>query len=333
MRNKKFVKILGSAKFLPSKQVSAAEIDEKLKARKGWTADRIGVMSRYFVEHETTVDMGAAAAKDALKAAKLSASDLKLILAASAIPQQPIPCNAALLQQALGLEDSGIPGFDINSTCLSFVTGLDMASYLVHEGRHSTALIVSSDISSLGLNWNDKESAPLFGDGAAAVVLGQTPKGEQSHIITTHMETYSSGADACMIQGGLSKFHASKHTAETAALYQFQMNGKKVFRKAFETMEGFLDRGLTPVKLNLSDFKVIIMHQASLPALTLMQKKLGIRPDQTFNVVQDYGNCIAASIPMCLHEAISTHRISRGDKVLLLGTSAGFSLGLVALEY
>ncbi|QZY54024.1 beta-ketoacyl-ACP synthase III [Crassaminicella profunda] len=329
------VKILGVGKYLPKKAVMSEEIDHRLRKKCGWTEKNIGVTKRYFIKNETASSMGAYAAKEAVKHAGIKLEDISCIICASGSMEQPIPCTASLIQKELGLEKSGIPSFDINSTCLSFVTALDTLSYLVEGGRYENVLIVSSEIASVGINWKDDKSAALFGDGAAAVVLGKTPLQENSKIIYSKMMTFSEGAHLSEIYGGGSKFPPNLHnlTEETKEQFLFSMDGVKIFKMARKIMPNFVNTIWKESGLTIDDITLVIPHQASKSSMELIRKHLNIPKDKWFSIVKNHGNMIAASIPTALYEAIKEEKIKRGDVVILLGTSAGLSLGGLLFEY
>lgn len=327
------MKIIGTGMYTPSRVVKSYELDQKLSLPSGWTFDKSGVETRYYVTDETASYMGAQAAKEAVKKAGISLKDIDCIVSGSGTMEQPIPCNAALIQKELGLEMSGIPCFDVNTTCLSFVKALDLVSYLIDAGRFQTVLIVTSEISSVGLNYKQKESSILFGDGAAAVVVQRTPENESSKVITSHMETYSAGAFYSEISGGGTKFHPREHNEETEDRFLFSMNGRLIFRLSSKLLPAFMDKLLENTSIGMNDLKAVVPHQASGMAMRILQKKLTI-PDHVFiNNIKDYGNTIAASIPIALHETIVSGKIQRGDLVMLIGTSAGLSIGGIIFEY
>lgn len=181
------VKILGTGKHLPEKIVTDEELDERLGVPSGWVSKVTGVGMRHYVSGgETSSMMGARAAEAALKAAGLGFSDIDCLVCTSGTKEQPLPSTAVLIQRAMGQEDSGVPAFDLDSTCLSFVTGLDVMSYMVAAGRYRHVLLVSSEIASVGLNWAEKESAALFGDGAAAAVIGPAEEGSALLLYMRH---------------------------------------------------------------------------------------------------------------------------------------------------
>ncbi|MBB6214311.1 3-oxoacyl-[acyl-carrier-protein] synthase-3 [Anaerosolibacter carboniphilus] len=327
------IKILGSGKYLPARIVTSAEIDRKIGVAEGWSEKKSGVKHRRFVENETASYMGKMAILDALEDAGLNCNDIDCIIGASGSMEQPIPCNAALIQEELGLEDSGIPCFDVNSTCLSFVVGLDMAAYLIEGGRYRNIVLVSSEISSIGLNWEQNESSALFGDGAAAFIIGKSKPEESSRIITSRLETYSKGAHLSEIRGGGSKYHPREHSEQTKGEFLFDMDGQAIFKMTSKLIEGFIHRLFETCNLRMKDMRMVIPHQASKVAMNLVRKRLGIDEGRFMTIIENHGNVIAASIPLALHEAIKQNRIQRGDTVMLLGTSAGLSIGGMIFEY
>lgn len=333
--NVRNIRILGMGKYLPRKKVLGTDLDLQLGLKPGTLTGISGVETRHFVQpDETNSRMGALAAMAALEEAHLHYEDIDALICTSGTYEQAIPCTAALIQKQLGKENSGTPCFDINSTCLSFVTGLDMISYLIQAKRYRKVLLIAAETASVGLNWEQHEACSLFGDGAAAAVIGLSDENQGSKILNSAMETYSSGSDTCKIQGGGTLIHPRHHHPQQVDdRFLFKMDGRKIFRFASEVLPSFMKQILEPTGLCLDDFKLVVPHQASLSGMELMRRRLKVRPECWMEIIKDHGNCIAASIPMALHVAIQEKRIERGDKVLLLGTSAGFSIGGIALEY
>ena len=326
------VKIISTGKYLPKKQVTAQELAERIGTSAEWIEKKSGVMIRYFVNGETASQMGAFAAKNALEVAGLSIQDIDCIVSTSGVPEQAIPCNAALIQEHLGAINLGIPAFDINSTCLSFITGLDTISYLVAAGRYKRVLLVATEVSSFGINWQEKESCTLFGDGAAAVIITQSQKEDSSQILCSRIETYSKGAHLTECQGGGNKYHPSEY-GNDPEFFLFKMDGRGVYRLSSQILPGFVERLFAPLGLKINDMQMVIPHQASLMAMRLLSKQLNIPAQKLMVIAHNHGNTVAASVPMALHEAIIQQKITRGDTIMLLGTSAGFSVGGIILEY
>jgi 3-oxoacyl-[acyl-carrier-protein] synthase-3 len=329
MRN---IKIVGTGIYIPTRCITSQELAVKMQVDEE-IIQKMGMTTRYYANStETASYMGAQAAKNALKDAKLTLDDIDLLICASGTMEMPIPCTAALIHKELKPAQP-FSAFDINSTCLSFLTAVDTISYLMAANRYRHVLIVSSEIASVGLNYNDLESAALFGDGAAAVVVSQTASNDSSCIIASQMNTYSAGWHHCMIYGGGTGYPPKNWVPGHNEMFQFHMNGKEVFKLALQVLPDFVDQLFAAGNTKMEEIDIVIPHQASLSAMNILQKKLNIESKQMINIVEDFGNMIAASIPMALHHAIKTHKLCRGHRVLLLGTSAGISVGGMILDY
>lgn len=325
--------IIGLGKYLPARRVSAAEIDARAGLAEGWTLKHSGVHSRYFAaDHETASWMGARAAEMAMTNAGLTAAGVDCIVCASGTMQQPIPCTAALMQRELGAAFSGIPAFDFNATCLSFVVALDHLAPLIASGRYRNILLISSELASPGLDWSHPESCSILGDGAAAAVIRPTPEGDSSAILASRLETYAEAAGLTEIRGGGTGIPGSRHDGTNTGEFLFHMEGKSVFRFASERLPAFVDRLLKEAGMAWRDLKLVIPHQGSLMAMRLLRKRLGIPEEQFFVHAQDGANTIAATIPIGLYEAWRQGRVRRGDRIALIGTSAGLSIGGLILE-
>ncbi|PLS19241.1 3-oxoacyl-ACP synthase [Bacillus sp. M6-12] len=327
------IRILGTGKYLPSKMVTSEELDKKLGLREGWVAKKSGVKVRHVVDGEVNSDMAVKAIEQALENANMKKEDLDCIISTSASFDQPLPCQASLIKEKMGFKNNPIPAFDIDSTCLGFVVGLDTISYLVEAGRYKNVAIVSSEISSLAINPNQPESYTLFGDGASAVIITKSSNEETSSINTSLVETYPEGVHMTEVRGGGSALHSRHYSEQTKTEYLFDMDGRAVFRLSSRLINGFMERLFNDSGLTIQDMDMVIPHQASAMAMDIMRKKLGVPEEKFMNIIENHGNIISASIPMALHEAIVQNRIKRGDKVMLLGTSAGLSLGGLIFEY
>ncbi|WP_427051072.1 beta-ketoacyl-ACP synthase III [Paenibacillus sp. TC-CSREp1] len=328
------VRIAGTGKYLPQMKVTDEELDERLHVPAGWVSKATGVGFRYYAsDEETSSYMGARAAEVALADAGLSFEEIDCLVCTSGTKEQPLPSTAVFIQQAMGQEDSGVPAFDMDATCLSFLNGLDVISYMVHAGRYRRVLLVATEIASAGLNWDEPESAALFGDGAAAVIIEHAPEGSGSQIVHASLRTFSRGARLSEIAGGGTRQHAAKYNNEQPAPYLFHMDGQAIFRMASKLLPGFMEEMLQTSGNRMQDFKLVIPHQGSAMAMRLIRKKLGIPEERFMDITRGHGNTIAASIPMGLHEAIRQQRIQRGDRILMIGTAAGLSLGGLILDY
>ncbi len=229
------VKITGMGSYLPRNKVLSTELDFQLNLPKGSVQKKSGLISRYFASpDETTSYMGAQAALQA----NIKLTEIDVIISACGVGEQAIPCTSALIQKQLGLEQSGTACFDVNSTCLSFISALDIASYLVEGERYERVLIVSSDIASAGLNWQDMETCTIFGDGAAACILEKS--NGTNRILSSHHETHSIGSTFCQIEAGGTRLPA-KNPLQNIEQSLFYMEGKKVFKLASKLLDNLME--------------------------------------------------------------------------------------------
>jgi 3-oxoacyl-[acyl-carrier-protein] synthase-3 len=325
-------KILGSGIYLPLVQVSSVELDKKHGLKEGTVLKKTGVASRHYAKTETASYMAAEALTQASVDADISLSDIDCLIAASGTMEQAIPCNAAKVLAELNLPEP-ITGFDVNATCLSALLAMDLATSLLSNGQYKRIAIVSSDLASPGLNWAHIESAGLFGDGAAALILTSplaVPATNQK-IIASQFKTYPSGINLCQIRGGGSLNHPTKIQEDYTPYGLFEMQGKELFRAVISVIEPFLDELFAKAGMTLADIDWLIPHQASGLAMKHLFKKMGIKPEKVINLLHDRGNQIAVSLPSGLHELRQSNKAKPGDKVLMLGTSAGLSIGGVIL--
>lgn len=294
-------------------------------------ADASGVVSRRYCSQESQIDLAVHAASEALKTAQLDHSALDLIISASAVPYQTLPSTAPLVMSRLGLADGTAAAFDVNSTCLSFLTGLETAVRMIDAGQARTALVVSAEIASRALPWEtDPCTAALFGDGAGAVILqaNSAPCGMMASL----MKTYPSAYDACLIGAGGTRIDYHTDPERFAQHARFAMDGKELFRLSSRHFKGFVAELLDRANWSLSDVDLIIPHQASPAGLAHMIKQVGVRDDKVVNIVAEHGNQIAASLPFAFDHACHAGRVPSGSRILFLGTSAGVSFGGVAWQ-
>ncbi|HMQ53163.1 MAG TPA: 3-oxoacyl-[acyl-carrier-protein] synthase III C-terminal domain-containing protein [Anaerolineae bacterium] len=325
------LKIAGLGHYLPDRIVTNAEVEALCALPAGWIAERTGVRERRWVNGETQLFMAAQAAREAVAQAGLPLAAIDLIINASGTQSQAIPDNGPLLQRELGLGESGIPSFSVHATCLSFLMAMQTAAALLLTDRYRHILIVSADLASCALNFKEPESAALMGDAAAAVVVTRTPPGEASAPCAFHFATYGLGADLAEVRGGGSRRHPN-HAATQTEDNLFHMNGPHLLKLTRRVAPAFLD-GLQPgLSRSAAGIDLIVPHQASVLGLRLL-RHFGW-PEERIMVTLDYlGNCVAASIPVSLYQAYAQGRLRRGDRVLLIGTGAGLSLGGLILTF
>ncbi len=330
------VKIAGIGRYLPDRIVSNSEIETlcKLNTPVGWPPDwiekRSGVRERRWVKGETNSFMAASAAQEAVAMAGLALTDIDLIINASGTQEQAIPDGGPLLQRELGLGESGIPSFSVHATCLSFLMALDVASQFMLSNRYQRILITTAEIASVGINFNEPESATILGDGAAAVVLTPT-RDKHSAFHAAHFETYGKGAELTQIKGGGTRKHPN--LAQTMPEDNlFQMSGPRLLMMLRQYGPSFLEQLRPGLSTGLGSIKLVVPHQASSLGLRILTH-FGWPSKQIMVTLNTLGNCVSASIPMALYEAMQQGRLQRGDEMLLLGTGAGLSLGGIILTY
>jgi 3-oxoacyl-[acyl-carrier-protein] synthase III len=322
------LKILGTGMSLPATCRLSSELDFKHSKKPGWFEGETGVTSRYVVSGENQIDMGVAAARDAIQQAGLQAGDIDLIISACGIAYQTLPATAPLYQRQLGIADGKAAAFDINSTCLSFISALEMVAALLSTGRYKRALIISSEIATRALPWQSQpEIAGLFGDGAAAVVVEY----DQCAYLEASFQTYPSAYEACQIAAGGTRFDFQNEREAFEAHAQFAMDGKALFKITSKHFNRFVSALLQKAGWRESDVDVVIPHQASPFALAHLIRQCGFSTEQVVDISRTHGNQIAASIPTALHIARQTGRVPHGAKVLMLGTSAGVSFGGITM--
>jgi len=332
--HKRDLKISGTGICLGEVKVSDLDLDNKLSLPPGTILKKTGVKYRYRQPDRNTPHMGAEAVKRALEDAHWDLSTLDAIISTSAVSYTPIPCNAVRIQKELNLGNSGISCFDVNATCLGFFIAFDLASLKIACGLWDRVVLVSTESSHTHLNKNHLESYGLFGDGAVAVCL---ERGDgKSYVLSSCFESYGDYLNLCKVTGGTVALPAQNITSENELEYYFNMSGRKLFKFSSLMLKQFCDRAFKAVSSqkdkfphSFADIDLVIPHQASVSAMELVRRKLQIPSEKWMQIIEDYGNCISASVPMALHVARTTHRISSGQNIFLLGTGAGLSLGAI----
>jgi 3-oxoacyl-[acyl-carrier-protein] synthase-3 len=326
--------ISGLATSLPEQAVSSAYLEAELALPPGWIEQRTGIRERRRANGQSVLDLAEPAARLALQRAQRNDDDLRLVVAASTGRHQFIPCTAALLQRRLGLPEGRAFAFDVDATCLSFLVGLRVAAQWLAGSPNpgeGAALLFSSEMSRNSLNPQEPESYVLIGDGAAAAVLEHQPS-SCSGLHGAWFTTHASGADLTRFLGGGTQHHPND-PATTREMNLFHMNGPAIFKMALKLVPLFMERVFRELGWSPHEIDAVVPHQASAPGVDLLVSRCGLHRDQIVTNLATLGNCIAASIPIALSEAVESGRIRRGDRVLLCGTGAGLSLGAIALTF
>lgn len=327
------VRLSGSGIYIPELQVTARDLDERLKLDPGTTLQRNGVVTRYFAnEFETASFMGAAAIAKALESASLDVGSLDAILFSGVMSEQPMPSTAILIHQRLGCRMEATSCLDINASCAGFLKGLEIAASGIHSQLWNRVAVVAVEIASKGLRWDDLDTCTLFGDGGAAVIVEKSAPGQTSEILATASATLSQGAGLCQMRAGGSRFNVRTPPAEFDD-YLFAMQGRPLLRLVQEHFPRFLDGFLEQSRTLGAPVDLVIPHQASAVGLAFLRKQLSQHDLPSMEILNEFGNQVSASIPFALHHAICRGRLRRGDTALLIGTAAGVTMNGILLRY
>jgi 3-oxoacyl-[acyl-carrier-protein] synthase-3 len=326
------VGILGTGSILPALKVTAGDLDQRLGVREGTSLARNGIRTRHFAnEDETTSAMSTQAICRALAAAGLQAQDLDAILFSGVMSEQPMPSTATLIHRRLNGRMDGVSCFDINASCAGFLKGFEIAASGIQAGLWRYVAVVSAELASKGLNWDDLDTCTLFGDGAGAAILGSTPTDRSSAILAMRSATLSEGSDFCVMRAGGSRFNMRTPPADPID-YLFSMNGRSLLRLIQKHLPSFLDKLLE----DIGDVDLIVPHQASAVGLAFLRKHLAELPGKPIpfvDMLSETGNQVSASIPIALDRVVRQGLLQRGQTALLLGTAAGVSLNGIAIRY
>ncbi|TAL67316.1 MAG: ketoacyl-ACP synthase III [Bacteroidetes bacterium] len=319
------IKIVSTGFYIPPRIQTSADLAELIGQSEEWIISRTGISERRIAEEPMDV-IAAKAASQALN----GGPSPDCIINASTTPLQLIPDSSVFIQRALGYE--GIPSWSIHSTCLSFVVALNTAAALIQGGTFKRILIVSSETGTHWRNLNEPESASLFGDAAAAVVIEPTPKDESSALLDWQMNTWPKGAELTEFRGGGTKHPPDHPTLTKPEDNLFTMQGSKVYRFALGSVKKSLKELFDRNKLKAKDIDWLIPHQASGHAVEAAEL-YGFRMEKVANIIREYGNCIAASIPLTLAIYHKAGKINRGDLCILGGTGAGLSVAFTLFRF
>ena len=323
--------LCGSAVVLPQRLVPSTEIDTKLGKASGWTENHHGIRCRYWSNAtETSSTLAANAARQAADAANWLLEDVDAIIGACGVMEQPIPGTAILTQEKLGLGRSGIQSFDVNATCLSALLAMHLTITGFATSQWKKVLIVGADIASAALDFSNPDASVIFGDGAFALAI---EAGGESEWQAYRLASYGQGADLCQLAAGGTRVRWYDDREAFQQQSFFEMNGPGVFKATSRRFPGFLKDLLKQANIEFSDVDTIIPHQASAPALEFLKRTFPDGHEKVIDIFGDYGNQIAVSIPHALIQARRTNRAAPGSTSLLIGSSAGISLGGAVIKW
>ncbi|MBK1633136.1 3-oxoacyl-ACP synthase [Thiohalocapsa halophila] len=316
-----YARILGTGGYLPEKVLTNQDLERIVDTSDAWIRERTGIVERRIAaDGETCGDLAEGAARRAIEAADVDPNDIDLIIVATTTPDQIFPSNACVLQHRLGIR--GCAAFDIQAVCTGFVYALGVADQFMRTGAARKALVVGAETFSRIIDWTDRGTCVLFGDGAGAVVLGAA---DAPGIISSHLHADGAHRELLQVPAGVGNGqHGSPYV---------EMKGNEVFRVAVTTLGRIVDETLDANAMTRADIDWLVPHQANLRIIQATARKLDLPMEQVVVTVERHGNTSAASVPLAFDEAVRDGRIQRGQTVLMEAFGGGFTWGSVLLRY
>ena len=313
---KKFARIVGTGSYLPPRIITNSELENSLDTTDEWITSRTGIKERRIVEDQNTCDLALEASINALEMAELKASEIDLIILATTTPDKIFPATATTLQDRIG---ASCPAFDIQAVCAGFVFALTTAQQYIENGVAENILVVGSETMSKIVDWNDRSTAVLFGDGAGAVVVSKDNTTGIKH------------AKLCSDGKYLSSLHVNNNGInETGTI---EMMGNEVYRIAVNRLSDLAEETLKDCNMTSNDLAWMIPHQANIRIISAVAKRIKLPMSKVILTIEKHGNTSAASIPLALDVAVRDGRIKKGDNLLFEGIGGGFSWGSLLVEY
>jgi 3-oxoacyl-[acyl-carrier-protein] synthase-3 len=321
--------ITGVGSYLPVKILTNAHLEKMVETSDEWIITRTGIKSRRLAARdEFTSDMAAHAAQRAMKKAAVTADQIDLIIVATITPDMPFPATACIVQQKIGARRAA--AFDLEAACSGFIYGLEIGQQFIMSRTYDTVLVIGAEKLSSIVDWTDRNTCVLFGDGAGAAVLQSRPN---SHgLLTAVMGADGSKGNLLHMPGGGSRCPASVDSV-AAKLHYLRMDGRETFKSAVQAMYHAAQEALRRCELDISKIKCVIPHQANRRIIDAVGKRLGATPEQLFVNLDRYGNTSAASVAIALDEAVSSGKIQRGDLILMMVFGAGLTWGAAVIEW
>ena len=321
--------ITGVGSYVPAKVLANAELEKMVDTSDEWITTRTGIKERRIAaKNEYTSDMAVKAAHRAMKMAGIAAEQVDLIITATITPDMPFPATACLVQQKLGAIRAA--AFDLEAACSGFIYGLEIGQQFIMSRTYNTVLVIGAEKLSSIVDWQDRNTCVLFGDGAGAAVLQH--RIDTHGLLTAVMGADGEKADLLFMPGGGSRCPATMESITTKRHY-LRMEGRETFKSAVQAMCTAAQEALCRCELDISKIKCIIPHQANRRIIDAVGERLGATPDQLFVNVNRYGNTSAASVAIALDEAVASGKIRRGDLILMIVFGAGLTWGAAVIEW
>jgi 3-oxoacyl-[acyl-carrier-protein] synthase III len=321
--------ITGVGSYVPAEILTNADLEKMVDTTDEWITTRTGIKERRrAAKDEFTSDMAAKAAQRAMTMAGVTGDQIQLIIVATITPDMPFPATACLVQQKIGAKRAA--AFDLEAACSGFIYGLEVAQQFINSRTYDTVLVIGAEKLSSIVNWNDRNTCVLFGDGAGAAILQNR---ENSHgLLTAVMGADGEKADLLFMPGGGSRCPATTDSV-AAKLHYLQMEGKETFKNAVQAMQSAATEVLRRCEIDITQIKCVIPHQANRRIIEVVGERLGATTEQVFVNLDKYGNTSAASVAIALDEAVSSGKIQRGDLILLIVFGAGLTWGAAVIEW
>ncbi|MBF0143528.1 MAG: ketoacyl-ACP synthase III [Magnetococcales bacterium] len=329
------VRVAGTGSCLPERRLTNAELAQMVDTTEDWILMRTGIRERRIAAAgEFTSDLAVRAGQVALEAAGVEPNDLDLILVATTTPDLVFPATATMVQRKLGAHYRQAPAFDIQAVCAGFVYAVTIAEKFILSGSCSRVLVIGAETFSRIVDWKDRSTCILFGDGAGAAVL-TAAQGEEgsSGILSTHIYADGSYRDLLRVSGGISTGLQPGEDPRVSGVGFVQMRGNEVYKQAVKSMSAAIDDTLIMNGLERHHIDWLVPHQANIRIIESIAKRLEVGMEQVVVTVDRHGNTSAASVPLALDEAVRDGRIKRGDKVLLVAFGGGFTWGSVLIRW
>jgi len=321
--------IAGVGSYVPSKVLTNADLEKKVETSDEWITTRTGIKERRIcAANEFTSDLATHAALRAMEKAQVTADQIDLIIVATITPDMPFPSTACLVQHKIGARRAA--AFDLEAACSGFIYALEIAQQFIMSRTYDTILVIGAEKLSSIVDWEDRNTCVLFGDGAGAAILQNRPN---SHgLLTAVMGADGEKADLLFMPGGGSRCPA---TAESVAsrLHFLRMEGKETFKNAVQAMQIAAEEAMRRCEIDISRIKCVIPHQANRRIIDAVGERLGAKPEQLFVNLHKYGNTSAASVAIALDEAVESGTVKQGDLILLVVFGAGLTWGAAVIEW
>jgi len=316
-----YSKILGTGSYLPEKILTNFDLEKMVDTTNEWIVERTGIRERHIAaENENAVTLADLAGRVALDAAQFKPADIDMIIVSSTTPYMVFPSTACLLQERYGI--AGCPAFDLNATaCAGFMYGLSIADQYIRTGAVKNALVIGSEVMSRVIDWKDRSTCVLFGDGAGAVLLGAS---KEPGILSTHLHADGTHKDVLYLPASSGK---------SPNLESVKMMGNQLFKLAVNTLGSLFDETLTANSMQKSDVDWLVPHQANMRIIDAMAKKLNLSLDRVAITLDKQGNTSSASIPLALDKAVRDGRIRRGQILMMEGFGGGLAWGSALIRY